>query len=150
MSKLLLFINSSINLSIQQFRWILNDKKADYMAILTYFDVFMCLLSYFQTMRIKNKLPKLKNLANREEQTENFYDYTYSVTRQHCQACNNYKFPRVSHCSTCGECQYKMDHHCIWTQTCIGFRNQKTFYLFCFYMSIGVFQFWYFTFRVIS
>lgn len=54
------------------------------MAILTYFDVFMCLLSYFQTMRIKNKLPKLKNLANREEQTENFYDYTYSVTRQHC------------------------------------------------------------------
>jgi hypothetical protein len=119
------------------------------MAILTYFDVFMCLLSYFQTMRIKNTLPKLNKLENKEQQTETFFDYTYSITRYHCNLCNNYKFPRVSHCSTCGECQYKMDHHCIWTQTCIGFRNQKSFYLFCLYMSIGVFQFWYFTIRVL-
>lgn len=42
-----------------------------------------------------------------------------------------------------------MDHHCVWTQTCIGICNQKCFYLFCFYMTIGVLQFWYFTVRVL-
>jgi palmitoyltransferase len=43
-----------------------------------------------------------------------------------------------------------MDHHCIWTQTCIGYSNQKCFYLFCIYMTIGVLQFWYFTVRVLK
>jgi len=43
-----------------------------------------------------------------------------------------------------------MDHHCIWTQTCIGFSNQKSFYLFCMYMTMGVMQFWYFTVRVLK
>lgn len=36
----------------------------------------------------------------------------------------------------------KLDHHCIWTQNCIGFRNQRPFYLFTLYMSIGLYQFW--------
>jgi hypothetical protein len=54
----------------------------------------------------------------------------------------------VSHCSNCGTCIYKLDHHCIWTQTCIGYCNQRPFYLFTFYMTIGVFQFWYSTIRV--
>jgi len=53
----------------------------------------------------------------------------------------------VSHCSTCGKCIYKLDHHCIWTQTCIGYCNQRPFYLFTFYMTIGVLQFWYSTIR---
>lgn len=67
-----------------------------------------------------------------------------------CEVCNYGKASRVSHCSTCRHCVYKLDHHCIWTQTCIGFRNQKSFYLFCFYMAIGVLQFWYFTIRTIK
>ena len=120
------------------------------MALLTYFDVVMCLWSYLQTIRINNRLPKLPKIDPNPTQNEKFYDYTYSPTRARCTPCNNFKFPRVSHCSSCGQCQYKMDHHCIWTQTCIGYRNQKCFYLFCFYMSIGVIQFWYFSIRVLA
>lgn len=56
----------------------------------------------------------------------------------------------MSHCSTCGECIYKLDHHCMWTQTCIGHCNQRPFILFCFYMTIGVFQFWISTIRAFS
>lgn len=119
------------------------------MAILTYIDVFMCLWSYIQTIRIGNLIPKLKKLEPRPHPYDKFYDYEYSPTHKGCTICSNFKFPRVHHCNTCGSCHYKMDHHCIWTQTCIGFRNQKCFYLFCFYMTIGVIQFWYFTFRVI-
>lgn len=38
----------------------------------------------------------------------------------------------------------------MWTQTCIGYNNQRPFYLFTMYMSFGVFQFWYSTARVVS
>lgn len=67
-----------------------------------------------------------------------------------CDKCNYWKGPRYSHCSSCGKCIYKLDHHCMWTQTCIGHCNQRPFYLFCFYMTIGVIQFWYSTARVLS
>lgn len=50
--------------------------------------------------------------------------------------------PRVSHCSTCGTCIMKLDHHCVWTQNCIGYRNQRPFYYFAVWMSIGLLQFW--------
>ena len=52
----------------------------------------------------------------------------------------------MSHCSTCAACIYKLDHHCVWAQTCIGYRNQKAFYLFTFYMSLGLWIFWYETY----
>jgi len=55
--------------------------------------------------------------------------------------------PRVSHCKSCESCIYKMDHHCVWTQNCIGYRNQKSFYLFCVYMLIGDLIFWFFTLK---
>jgi len=142
--------DTSILIASQHFQHLLGDRRARYMAWLTYLDVFMCLLSYWQTIRIGNLVPKLSRLEPKGPPTEKFYDYEYSPTHKGCTICQNFKFPRVHHCSTCGSCQYKMDHHCIWTQTCIGYSNQKSFYLFCFYMSIGVFQFWYFSYRVVS
>ena len=135
---------------IQVFTGILNDRKAFYMSLLTYFDVFMCLWSYVQTIRIKTNVTPLKDFPFTDKENEKFFDYSYGLTQKKCEICNYYKFPRVSHCSSCGDCIYKMDHHCVWTQTCIGFANQKAFYLFCLYMAIGVFQFWYFTVRVIN
>ena len=36
----------------------------------------------------------------------------------------------------------KMDHHCVFVQNCIGFRNQKAFYLYTLYMAAGLIQFW--------
>lgn len=72
------------------------------------------------------------------------------MNRKRCEKCLYPKFPRVSHCSSCGKCIYKMDHHCVWTQTCIGYKNQRSFYLFTFYMTVGVLQFWYSTIRAFS
>lgn len=109
------------------------------MTYLAFFDVFMCLWSYFQTMRISSNVKKL------QEKDPKPYNLDYT---KRCDKCDYWKGPRYSHCSTCGKCIYKLDHHCMWTQTCIGHCNQRPFYLFCFYMTIGVIQFWYSTIRV--
>ena len=119
----------------------LNDSKAQLMTYLTYFDVVMCLWSYFQTMRIDSYVKKI--------QLKDHFPYL-TFTPRNCDKCNYMKAPRVSHCSQCGKCVYRLDHHCIWTQSCIGYCNQRPFYLFTIYMSIGVIQFWYSTSRVFS
>ena len=110
----------------------------------------MCLWSYVQTYRIGNKVPKLSKLLPVDTIGGKIVDPKYLLTARHCEKCNYYKLPRVSHCSTCGECIYKLDHHCMWTQTCIGHFNQRPFIWFCLYMTIGVMQFWVSTVRAVS
>lgn len=52
-----------------------------------------------------------------------------------CNICQTYKPPRCHHCSRCNKCYLKMDHHCIFLDTCIGFHNYKFFIQF---MAINV------------
>jgi len=47
-----------------------------------------------------------------------------------CKKCNVAKPDRAHHCRVCQECVLKMDHHCPWINGCVGFHNQKAFYLF--------------------
>jgi hypothetical protein len=50
-----------------------------------------------------------------------------------CVKCEIVKPDRAHHCSICESCTLKMDHHCPWTNNCIGFRNYKYFNLFILY-----------------
>jgi hypothetical protein len=126
---------------MQELNPFLNDSKAQIMSYICIFDVFMCLWSYIQTILIGSSVQKMS--------LKSHYPYSHLTIKQ-CEKCSHIKVPRVSHCSTCGKCIYKLDHHCIWTQTCIGYTNQRPFYLFTLYMTIGVLQFWYSTARVAS
>ena len=59
--------------------------------------------------------------------------------KEFCKKCNKYRPLRAHHCSTCNKCIMKMDHHCPWVFNCVGYGNQKIFFLFLFYSTLGCF-----------
>ncbi|ODV98378.1 hypothetical protein PACTADRAFT_38220 [Pachysolen tannophilus NRRL Y-2460] len=52
---------------------------------------------------------------------------------RYCNKCRVWKPDRCHHCSSCQKCVLKMDHHCPWFATCIGFKNVKYFIQFLIY-----------------
>lgn len=54
-----------------------------------------------------------------------------------CFKCNTWRPERSHHCKYCNKCVLKMDHHCPWIANCVGFYNQKSFFLFLLYATIG-------------
>ncbi|XP_019128583.1 palmitoyltransferase ZDHHC23 isoform X1 [Larimichthys crocea] len=44
-----------------------------------------------------------------------------------CPVCKIIRPPRAGHCRTCGACVQRLDHHCIWINSCIGQANHRSF-----------------------
>lgn len=55
-----------------------------------------------------------------------------------CVPCRNFKPQRCHHCSVCDRCVLVMDHHCIFTNCCIGVNNRRHFFLFLIHLLIGL------------
>lgn len=56
----------------------------------------------------------------------------------YCDPCQRLMPPRSWHCRLCQCCILKRDHHCIFTANCVGHNNQRYFFWFTFYMSLGL------------
>lgn len=59
--------------------------------------------------------------------------YLPRSTARMCGICNAPKPPRSHHCSTCRRCFLRMDHHCVWLDSCVGFGNYKFFFCLLFW-----------------
>ena len=57
------------------------------------------------------------------------YDYTIFHPGQECRTCRIPKPARSKHCSLCGRCVARADHHCIFINSCVGYRNHRWFIL---------------------
>ena len=54
-----------------------------------------------------------------------------------CEFCNNQKkFIRSSHCRICNCCILRRDHHCVFLNKCVGYNNNKLFFLYLIYQLI--------------
>ncbi|KAK8846875.1 hypothetical protein IAR55_005965 [Kwoniella newhampshirensis] len=53
-----------------------------------------------------------------------------------CKKCAGWKPDRCHHCRHCRQCVLKMDHHCPWVGTCVGYHNYKPFLLFVSYATL--------------
>uniref|UniRef100_A0A671YLI6 Palmitoyltransferase n=1 Tax=Sparus aurata TaxID=8175 RepID=A0A671YLI6_SPAAU len=54
-----------------------------------------------------------------------------------CKKCIMPKPARTHHCGICNRCILKMDHHCPWLNNCVGHFNQRYFFSFCLFMTLG-------------
>lgn len=46
---------------------------------------------------------------------------------RYCDHCQVIKPDRTHHCGSCDRCVLRMDHHCIFIGTCVGFHNHRYF-----------------------
>ncbi|KAJ7996250.1 hypothetical protein DPEC_G00235150 [Dallia pectoralis] len=52
-----------------------------------------------------------------------------AVKRTRCSLCRAVRPPRAGHCRICGKCVRRLDHHCIWINSCVGQANHRNFLL---------------------
>ena len=55
-----------------------------------------------------------------------------------CKHCTHAKPPRAHHCRSCRACVLRMDHHCLWLDTCVGHHNHKAFFCFLGWTSVAL------------
>jgi len=54
-----------------------------------------------------------------------------------CDICDAAKPPDTHHCRRCKRCVYRMDHHCVFLNTCVGAGNHRYFLLFLFWVTLA-------------
>uniref|UniRef100_A0A8D0BJ37 Palmitoyltransferase n=1 Tax=Salvator merianae TaxID=96440 RepID=A0A8D0BJ37_SALMN len=62
------------------------------------------------------------------------------VIEDWCTKCNLVRPARAGHCRICGRCVKRLDHHCVWINSCVGEQNHQAFVLaLCLFLLTSVY-----------
>ena len=95
-----------------------------YLKIIGIIIYHIFLISYTYTALINPGFPKHDIDSITGEPRKKFY---------YCNVCKLWanKEKKTMHCNDCNICIEDRDHHCPWTGKCIGYKNYKSFIIFC-------------------
>lgn len=107
-------------------------------VLLSFFFVGNIYFNYIRTILINpGEVPKeFKNQENQDwnsplTQASNERESRWS---KYCNKCQHSKPARAHHCHLCDKCVLRMDHHCPWICSCVGYNNHRFFVSFIFYL----------------
>nr|CAH8860055.1 unnamed protein product [Trichobilharzia regenti] len=67
------------------------------------------------------------------------YEYdNFIYTPKQCTVCCHLVPARAKHCFRCDHCIFRFDHHCVWTNCCIGGQNHGLFITFLFSLCLMI------------
>ncbi|XP_073344993.1 palmitoyltransferase ZDHHC23-B [Pagrus major] len=69
----------------------------------------------------------MMTVANRAGSSEQDGVVKESSRRNWCPVCRVSRPPRAGHCRICGVCVLRLDHHCVWINSCVGQANHRSF-----------------------
>ena len=117
--------------------WVMRGKAVLQLFIWLHLTVmfFLCLFTTMSTH--PGKVPES---LKRDDQNDN-YGLNCMETKKNgetrvCKKCEMPKPDRCHHCHACKLCILKMDHHCYYIRSCIGFYNYKSFVLCIIYAAM--------------
>ncbi|KAK7926083.1 hypothetical protein WMY93_008393 [Mugilogobius chulae] len=96
--------------------------------------MILTIISLFNTKRGPGFVTPDLYDKHKNEQVEVNGDATTQKTKNskrgkwiRCPVCKIMRPPRAGHCRTCGACVQRLDHHCIWINSCVGQANHRSF-----------------------
>jgi hypothetical protein len=92
--------------------------------------IFFLLSSYVKPGYVEQTLDMIEMLKignDKNIDLENF-----------CFYCKVIKSIKTFHCMICGKCVEKFDHHCVYINNCLGYRNHKYFILLIVFLILYV------------
>ncbi|KAK4468290.1 hypothetical protein MN116_008441 [Schistosoma mekongi] len=67
------------------------------------------------------------------------YEYDHFIySPKPCTICCHIVPARAKHCSRCDNCIFRFDHHCVWTNCCVGGQNHGLFITFLFSLFVMI------------
>ena len=105
-----------------------------FLHFLSYFWVFQYFYTFwsFTEASFLNPGYLTQNWENEAKEDPNYIsnNNTTNNSANFCKKCNMKRPQRCHHCSDCKKCVLLYDHHCEFTDNCVGQRNYRAFFIF--------------------